>query len=142
MLDMWAKCLKELGNLREFISVALRAISCAFGQPPLLLVSQWSLTELIECSKHVNELITVPLEHYFMAWSLGPYVSHWVDSDGFGLELRIQCLVSESFQAASVSVQITSAVEGKQDSIWLSCESGTAIKPGFNKVSLTSKVKI
>ena len=142
MLDMWAKCLKELGNLREYISIALRAVSCITTQPYSLPVSEWSLTELIESSADVIELIMVPLENYFLAWNLGPYISHFVDSDGFGLELHIRSLLNESFQADLVSIQIISVEEGQSDEICLTCGSNMTIKPGTNKISLISKVKV
>ena len=142
MLDMWAECLKELGNAREYISVALTAIASVSTQWLASPNSMRSLVDLIRASDKVDGQITVPLANYFTDMSVCPYVGYFEGSDGFELELRLQNAVKESFKATSMRVQIISISDDSPDSIWLSCETGLVIRQGLNKVKVASKVSV
>ena len=140
MLDMWAECLKELGNAREYIAVALAAIASSSTQLHSSLASMWSLVDLIEASNVVDERIAVPFEKYFTNMSVCPYISQLAGIDGFELEVRLRSAVSESFRASSISVRITAVNGESPDSIWLSCDTGTMVDPGLNRFIVASKV--
>ena len=140
MLDMWAECLQKLGNVKEYIAIALKALACAADETRSSLSSLWSLNDLIISSVRADEEITVPLGEYFLRSELNPYISHYPDQDGFVTDLRLWSMLSETFNASSVRVKIVSVDDGQRNELWLSCGS-TIFKTGLNKVDVSSNVR-
>ncbi|KAL9124781.1 MAG: hypothetical protein Q9217_005924 [Psora testacea] len=136
MLEMWAECLQNLNNLKEYITVALRALACADAKLRSSLSFLWSLNDLIAVSAKIDGQIAVPLDHYFGGSELDPYIVHHLDRDGFKTSLRLASMLLESFEASSVRVRIVSLDE-HQSELWLS-SNRTVVKPGLNRINVGS----
>ena len=141
MLDMWADCLKSLGNARESIVVALRALTKGKLQDVSFSSFSRSLSSILELSNSLKEPIIVPFDHHFRYNQLHRQIHHFPQKDGFGTMLEFESLFESSFEASRLDVQIHGFGEENDYDIQLSLSADLCIKPGKNSVRLSSKVE-
>lgn len=140
MLDMWAECLQEMGNVKEHITVALRAVASASIHSSSLLTSMWSFNNLIRVSESMNEQVIVPLDQHFVDISLDRHIRHHDGYDGFELDVNFRSLFGQDFSAKSCHVRLIGLGEDKSTELWLSTKKSVRIRPGLNRVIVTSNV--
>ncbi|KAL9099184.1 MAG: hypothetical protein Q9163_005282 [Psora crenata] len=140
MLDMWAECLRKIGNVKEYIVVALKALARAVVEMRSPLTPKWFLNDLIADSATIDQRITVPFDHYLVQREYNPYVSHYPDRDGFRIQLQVESKLYETFKASSVRVKIVSLDE-KRSQLWLSSEN-VSLCPGLNKICIGSAAMV
>lgn len=163
MLQMHAQCLKRLEKTEEYVHMALKILAKWVGRRktlsfrdsrPVVTVavlggvdhtlgnvgSKGYLEDLLLSSKALKQQISVPMSEYFGSVSVDPYIRHYVDRDGFQLQLRLQYLLPESMQAQKVRVRLVCYREGQQRDIWLTAEEAQPMEGGTVKVMVGSKV--
>ena len=140
MLSMWAVCLKEIGNTREYITVSLRAVASTSNISPSSLSRPASIAELLEASRTTNELISIPAAPYFRLLEGAHNIQHLDGQGGFGLLLHFHSLFHGDLEADNISVHLSAVDEGQQYELELTCASTYTVKKGANSVQLQSKV--
>lgn len=141
MLSMWAVCLKNIGNTREYIMVSLRAIASKSSISPSSLSQPASIAALLEASRTTNELISVPADPYFRLLEGDQTIQHLEGQGGFGLLLHFHSLFREGLAADNITVHLLAVDEGQQYELELACASNYNVKKGANSVQLISKVR-
>lgn len=154
MMNVYAECLKELGQKEEYVNAVLDLLAKVCGRkmtgklPSLRLVNHRSLDledadlevsalllELVDCSKLVLQEITRPMGHYFSDIKLEREVMHLEDSDGFALRLRFRHLLDEELELDQVSARLVSVDDPNQE-IWLVSDGSTKLKTGPTELDL------
>ena len=140
MLSMWAACLKEIGNTREYIMVSLRAIATTSNVLPSSLSKPASIAELLETSTTTNELISIPADPFFRLLEGDQIIQHLGGQGGFGLLLHFHSLFRERLAVDNITVDLLAVDEVQQHELELTCASQYNVKKGANSVQLVSKV--
>ncbi|KAL2151464.1 hypothetical protein VTH82DRAFT_6562 [Thermothelomyces myriococcoides] len=160
MLVMYARCLKELKRLDDYVNKALRQLLCKAAaaerdrrqqgsqfrlsvtsptQYPEPSAISGFLADLLEVSASLEKEVRIPLTNLFCDLSLdGPPV-YEDGQDSFSLLLDLDSLLVDEFEATSVSVRMSSPTAANKE-IWLQTEDPVTIRPGRNKVKVRSTV--
>lgn len=131
MLDMYAQCLKLMGRVEDYIRVALRAIATQKRVSGMPNSTTASLADIIKNSDSLIQPVTVSLDDHFDHVQLNPYLRHYPEHDGFQMLLKLRSLFTDSFQADSVRIKITSVDPDKTGAHWLSVAGQQEITPGL-----------
>ncbi|KAK0610992.1 trafficking protein particle complex subunit 10 [Immersiella caudata] len=162
MLLMFAKSLKELRKLDDYVNKALRQLLCKAAAAEKERIQQKSLlrirasskrqypepssmsglfTDLLHVSSSLGKEVKIPLVSLFCDVELdGPPVYDEMQ-DSFSVFLKLHCLIVDTFEATKISLRITS-VSGSNQEIWLQTEAPITINPGKNKIRLRSMVMV
>lgn len=161
MLVMYARCLKQLNKLDEYVNQALRQLLCkaaaaerdrlqqksrfrlgltAAAQYPESSAISGFLTDLLDVSASLEKDVRIPLTSLFCDLGLDgpPYYDDGQDS--FSLFLDLHSLLVDEFEATSVSVRMSSPASAGNKEIWLQSKGPVTIRPGPNKVRVQSTV--
>ncbi|KAK1830401.1 trafficking protein particle complex subunit 10 [Podospora conica] len=163
MLLMYAKCLKELRQLDDYVNKALRLLLTKGAVAERDRVRQKSLfrlgqrsgteypdksalagyfTDLLTVASTLEKPVRIPLINFFSDVDpQGPPV-YDEGQDSFSLHLRLHSLLVDSFEASDFSVRIAQPAPGGTKEIWLKAKSPVTIKPGRNVVRLQSTTLI
>ncbi|KAL2176504.1 trafficking protein particle complex subunit 10 [Thermothelomyces heterothallicus CBS 202.75] len=160
MLVMYARCLKELKRLDDYVNKALRQLLCKAAaaerdrrqqgsQFRLSLTSPTQypepsaisgfLADLLEVSASLEKEVKIPLTNLFCDLSLDGPPFYEDGQDCFSLFLDLNSLLVDEFEATSVSVRISSPTAANKE-IWLQTKGPVTIRPGPNKVKVRSTV--
>jgi hypothetical protein len=161
MLVMYARCLKELGRLDDYVNKALRQLlgkAAAAERDRLQLKSRFRmgiaerarfpkheaisgfLADLLSVSASLEKDVRIPLMNLFCDLGLDGPPAYDEGQDSFSLCLNLHSLLVDEFEAASVSVRISSPAAGGNKEIWLQTDAPVAIRPGPNKVKVQGTV--
>ncbi|EAQ83116.1 hypothetical protein CHGG_10934 [Chaetomium globosum CBS 148.51] len=160
MLVMYARCLKELKRLDDYVNKALRQLLCkaamaerdkrqqksklrlsiasATQYPDTSAISGF-LADLLEVSASLEKDVRVPLTNLFCDLGLDGPPFYDDDQDSFSLFFDLRSLLVDEFEASSVSLRISSPTGGSKE-IWLQSKGPVTIRPGPNKVRVQSTV--
>lgn len=130
VLDMYARCLKLLGRVEDYIKVALKTI----GAQKFSGSTSCSLADIINASSSLIQPVTVALDDYFDTVQLDPYLHHYSGHDGFQMLLKLRSLFPKPFRADTVRIKITSVDLDRTGEHWLGVDGPQEIVPGVAKV--------
>ncbi|KAL2134452.1 hypothetical protein VTI74DRAFT_164 [Chaetomium olivicolor] len=158
MLVMYARCLKALGKVEEYVGKAVRQLLCKAaaaererlkeksrvrlgkigegGKWPEKEVIKGFLTDLLEVSRGLEKDVRIPLASLFCGMGLGGPPLYDDGQDSFSLFLDMHSLLVDEFEATAVSVRMSSV----DREIWLQTKGPVTIRPGPNKVRVQSNV--
>ncbi|KAK4192382.1 trafficking protein particle complex subunit 10 [Podospora australis] len=161
MLVMYARCLKQLRKLDDYVNQALRQLLCKaaaaekdrlqqksrfrIGLAPTTQYPEASaiagfLPDLISVSASLEKDITIPLTNLCCDIGLDGPPFYDEGQDSFSLFVDLYSLLVDEFEADSVKLRITSVSTGGAKEIWLQTEKPVTIRPGPNKVRVQSTV--
>ncbi|KAK4162397.1 trafficking protein particle complex subunit 10 [Cladorrhinum sp. PSN259] len=161
MLVMYARCLKQLRKLDDYVNQALRQLLCKAAAAEKARLEQKSrfrigftsaaeypeaaaisgfLADLLSVSATLEKDIRIPLISFFCNMGLDGPPFYDEGQDSFSLFLDMHSLLVDEFEADSVSLRITSPAFGGNREIWLQNEKPVTIYPGPNKVRVQSTV--
>ncbi|KAL2019357.1 hypothetical protein VTK56DRAFT_9737 [Thermocarpiscus australiensis] len=159
MLVMYARCLKELNRLDDYVNRALRQLLCkaaaaerdrlrqksqlrigllSTGQYPETSAISGFLADLLNCSASLEKDVRIPLTSLFSDIGLDGPPFYDDGQDSFSLFLDFHSLLVDEFEAASASLRISSPGSGGSKEIWLQTKGPVTIRPGPNKIRLQS----
>ncbi|KAK3291932.1 uncharacterized protein B0H64DRAFT_348331 [Chaetomium fimeti] len=160
MLVMYARCLKELKRLDDYVNKALRQLLCkaaaaerdkrqqkskfrlglesATQYPETSAISGF-LADLLDVSTSLDKDVRVPLTSLFCDLGLDGPPFYDEGQDSFSLFFDLHSLLVDEFEASSVSLRISSPTGGNKE-IWLQTKGSVTIRPGPNKVKVQSTV--
>ena len=156
---MYARCLKQLDQLEEHISISLkllaklvrqqsqnahnRYIGSPFKQVPGFVGTRNDtgyLRHLLVESQKLREPLSVSMEDYFTDIHVDPYLDHFKHKDGFQLKLQFQYLVREETMFDQIQVKLINVDDKQAGDIWLVSEGSHTIKYGRVNVPVTATV--
>ena len=161
MLVMYARCLKQLGRLDDYVNRALRQLLCKAAaaerdrlqqkprfrtglgpttQYPEPSAVSGFLADLLEASTSLERDVRIPLASLFCGLGLGGPPAYDDGQDSFSLLLDLHSLLVDEFEATSVSVRISGPAIGGNREIWLQTKEPVTIRPGPNRVRVQSTV--
>lgn len=161
MLVMYARCLKELNKLDDYVNQALWQLLCKAAaaerdrlqqksrfrlgltsttQYPETSAISGYLKDLLEVSASLEKDVRIPLTSLFGDMGLDGPPCYDEGQDSFSLFLDLHSLLVDEFEATSVNLRITSPAAGGNKEIWLQTTGPVTLKPGPNKVKLQSTV--
>lgn len=163
MLLMYARCLKELRQLDDYVNKALRLLLTKGAvaererarEKSVFRLGQQSTTEypeksalagyfadLLTVASTLEKPVRIPLVNFFADVDpQGPPV-YDDGQDSFSLHLGLHSLLVDSFEASDFSVRIAQPIAGGTKEIWLQAKCPLTIKPGRNVVRLQSTTLI
>ncbi|KAK0625438.1 trafficking protein particle complex subunit 10 [Bombardia bombarda] len=158
MLVMYARCLKELRKLDDYVNKALRQLLSKaaaaerdrlerksllrFGardestQFPEASAISGFLEDMLTISTSLEKEVRVSLAGFFCDVEIGGAPAYEDGQDSFTLSLKLRSLLVDEFEAQSISLRIVSPAVGGVKEIWLQTTGPALIKPGRNKVQL------
>ncbi|KAL2257614.1 hypothetical protein VTK26DRAFT_9406 [Humicola hyalothermophila] len=161
MLVMYARCLKELQKLDDYVNFALRQLLCKAAAAERDKLEQKSrfriglasatqypdssaiagfLTDLLDVSNSLEKDVRIPLASLFCGMGLDGPPFYDDGQDSFSLFLDLHSLLVDEFEATSVSLRISGITAGGNKEIWLQSKGPITIRPGPNKVRVQSTV--
>ncbi|KAK4201677.1 trafficking protein particle complex subunit 10 [Triangularia verruculosa] len=159
MLVMYARCLKKLNKLDDYVNQALRQLLCKAAaaekdrlqqksrfRNTLTSVKQYPeaaaitgfLADLISVSASLSKDVRIPLTSLCCDLALDGPPFYDESQDSFSLFLDFHSLLVDEFEADVVSIRIVSKTAGGNREIWLQTEKPVTIRPGPNKVRVQS----
>ena len=160
MLNMYADCLSHLKRTEDYVHVASETLAKVIRRSSeatkdrsahsarLLETSKTlsymivSLKNILAASASLERPISIQMDRYFDNIRLDHPIHHCSDHDGFTLLLKLRSLLPDSFEVQSLRVKLIAVAEEQHSELWVSSEGVQTIRPGFNKIVITSKVSI
>ena len=155
---MYAKCLKKLGRIEEFVRITLKMLSRKVATRDNALIAgketdslrtgvrtrslQGHLIDAVTASKPFEQPIVVPMDGYFSKIHIDTCIQHNEGMDGFRLNLTLYYLMRDTVTVQHVEVRLINSTEGSTREIRLAAENLVRIAPGHCQVSIVSKVLI
>ena len=130
------ECLRALGNIRESVVVALRALQVTSSNAPGIL------GDLRKLSKQLDEPLAASLNHCISDIALNPYIHHSSEHDGFQISIRYSSICELDVRAGQLSAQIRETGMEIPNEQWLFNEADIRITQGLNITRLSTKVTI
>jgi trafficking protein particle complex subunit 10 len=159
ILELYARCLKELGKKDEYVRTVLRLLSqyASYTQSYLsprqrasVAVSDTSvesnvspyIEELLQASKDLAKEVNVPLSSFFGGIVIEPEIKHYEDKDGFQMHIKLQFLLDKDIIAESIKVRLVGATGTLSNEVWLENTNETVIKSRTSRLSVDSAVSM
>ncbi|KAE8135156.1 trafficking protein particle complex subunit 10 [Aspergillus pseudotamarii] len=159
MLEMYARCLKELQRSEEYVRMSLRLLAkfASHKQSSLStrqktldassifteeeLVSQY-VEELFEASGALQKDVTAPLTDFFADLHVKPAIIHYKDKDGFQLQLSLRFLLGKRIEVDSMKIRLVGTGGSQSNEHWLELSSKTTIKSSSTKILVDSSMTL
>ncbi|KAF5855411.1 hypothetical protein ETB97_009245 [Aspergillus alliaceus] len=159
MLEMYARCLKELQRSEEYARMSLRLLSkfaihkqssLSIRQKTLdassifteeELVSQY-VEELFQVSSALQKEVSAPLTDFFADLHVNPAIIHYKDKDGFQLQLSLRFLLGKRIEVDSMKIRLVGSGGSQSNEYWLELSSKTTIKSSSTRVLVDSSMTL
>lgn len=157
MLEMHARCLKELNRNEEYVRIMLRLLSkfatykqsnMSIRQKTLDASAQFSETALV--NQYVDDLFTTSsalqkevsasLTDFFADLHVSPTVIHYEDKDGFQIELSLRFLLGKKIDIESIKIRLVHASSSFSNEHWIEAPTRVSIRSSLTKVLVDSAV--
>ncbi|KAL4900310.1 hypothetical protein BDW74DRAFT_182859 [Aspergillus multicolor] len=156
MLEMYARCLKELGRKEEYVRMVARLLAkyAAHTQSHLStrqktldasqifaeesLLSEY-VDELFRAAGELQKEVTAPLADFFGDLNVKPGILHYKDKDGFQLQLYLRFLLGKRIDVDLIKIRLVSASATAQSSEhWIEVSVKTTIKSSPTRILVDS----
>ncbi|KAL4873736.1 hypothetical protein BDV12DRAFT_159510 [Aspergillus spectabilis] len=160
MLEMYARCLKELDRHEEYVRMIVRLLAkyASHTQSQLssrqktldassifaeeTLVSDF-VEELFRASGALQKDISAPLTDFFGDLCVKPVILHYKDRDGFQLQLYLRFLLGKQIDVDSIKIRLVSANTSAQSSEhWIETSTKTTIKSSSTRILVDSSTTL
>ncbi|KAA8651858.1 hypothetical protein EYZ11_006218 [Aspergillus tanneri] len=159
MLELYARCLRELQRTEEYVRVILRllakfAIHTQSGLSPRqktldasaifaekAQASQY-VEELFEAAKTLQKELSAPLSDFFADFEVNPVILHYETKDGFQMQLSLRFLLGKSIDIDSIKIRLVSSSRGQSSEHWIETSAKTTIKSSPTKIQVDSSTTL
>ncbi|KAL4737975.1 trafficking protein particle complex subunit 10 [Aspergillus similis] len=160
MLEMYARCLKELGRNEEYVRMMARLLAkyAAHTQSKLstrqktldassifaeeALLSEY-VEELFRAAGELQKEVSAPLTDFFGELDVKPGILHYKDRDGFQLQLYLRFLLGKRMDVDSIKIRLVSANSSAQSSeCWIEASTKTTIKSSPTRILVDSSTTL
>jgi trafficking protein particle complex subunit 10 len=157
MLELYARCLKELQRNDEYIRALLRLLSryakhiqgnfvgserkiCALPSVAEHSPQSSYVDELLRASQAFQKEFSVPLPDFFGEFQVLPEILHYENKDGFQLQLCLRSLLAVNITINSIKVRLVNSNGLQNNEVWLESSEKFIIKPSLTKLLIGSTV--
>ncbi|KAL2813674.1 trafficking protein particle complex subunit 10 [Aspergillus granulosus] len=160
MLEMYARCLKELNRNEEYVRLVVRLLAkyATYTQSQLStrqktldassifaeeeLVSEY-VEELFRASNALQKDISASLTDFFADLHVKPVILHYKDKDGFQLQLCLRFLLGKRIHVDSVKIRLVSASSSSQSSEhWIETPVNATVKSSSTRILVDSSTTL
>ncbi|PWY77431.1 hypothetical protein BO70DRAFT_388249 [Aspergillus heteromorphus CBS 117.55] len=159
MLEMYARCLKELNRGEEYVRVILRLLAkfAVYSQSTLsrrektldashiftenALVSEY-VEELFKASGALQKEVSAPMTDFFADVDVKPAILHYADKDGFQLKLYLRFLLGKRIDISSIKLRLVSARSPQSNEHWIEAPMDMTIKSSSTRVLVDSSITL
>ncbi|KAH8426158.1 putative TMEM1 family protein [Aspergillus melleus] len=155
MLELYARCLRELKRTEEYTRVILRLLakfgiytqsylsprqktldaSAIFAEKTL--ASQY-VDELFEVASTLQKEVPAPLTDFFADLEVNSAILHYENKDGFRLQLSIRFMLGKRINIDSMKIRLVSGGSGQTSEHWIEAPTKTTIKSSPTKILVDS----
>lgn len=157
MLEMHARCLKELNRNEDYVRVMLRLLSkfatqkqanLSIREKTLDASSQFSETALVNqyvedlfaASSGLQKEVSASLMDFFADLQVNPVILHYEDRDGFQIQLSLRFLLGKKMDIESVKVRLVHASSSYSNEHWIETPTKVSVRSSLTKVLIDSSV--
>lgn len=157
MLELQARCLKELKQSEEYARVMLTLLArfatytqadLSIRQKTLDASSQFSETarvnqyveELFDVSGGLQKEVSASLMDFFADLHVTPTILHYENKDGFQIQLSLRFLLGKKIDIESVKIRLVHASNSHNNEHWIEAPTRIAVKSSLTKVLIDSAV--
>ncbi|KAL4934627.1 putative TMEM1 family protein [Aspergillus undulatus] len=158
MLEMYARCLKELNRNEEYVRMVVRLLAkyAAHTQSQLsarektldassvfaeeTLVSEY-VEELFRVSAALQKDVSAPLTDFFGDLNVKPGILHYKEKDGFQLQLYLRFLLGRQVDVDSIKIRLVSASASSSEH-WIETLSKTTVKSSPTRILVDSSTTL
>ncbi|KAJ6145494.1 hypothetical protein N7470_009389 [Penicillium chermesinum] len=159
MLELYARCLKELKRNEDYVRMMLRLLSkfAAYSQSRLsdrqkATSTPSSLTEQEQLSVYVSDLfeglgglqkdITAPLSDFFADLHVDPAIQLYDDKDGFQIQMYLRFLLGPQIDVNSIKVRLVGVNATQSTEHWVEVAKAFTIKSTKTKILIDSSTTL
>ncbi|TQN66828.1 Trafficking protein particle complex subunit 10 [Colletotrichum shisoi] len=162
MLVMYSKCLKELQRKDEFVRVGLKLLTKAAAaeneklqrkkalslattsevQYPGKSVILGFLDEVLNVANTLSNEVRVPLGHLFTQVEVVGSPEYHTGKDCFSLTIKLHSLLMDDLSLEKAAIRFSRTTSGGTKEVWLHTSEANILKPGVNKLRLTSTTNV
>jgi hypothetical protein len=157
ILELYARCLKELRQNDEYVRIVLRLLSqyashtqsdlsvkqkylLASSATPIRSNAHPYIKDLLRASADLQKECIVPMASFFGDVEVDPEIQHYEDRDGFQIQLRLRFLLDRDIDIDSIKVRLVSEGGVLSNEVWLERSEGVLVKSSTTKVLIDSSV--
>ena len=157
MLELYARCLKELGRNEDYVRVMLRLLAkfASFAQSKLsvrerALASPPSILQMQQLAGYVADLfsgastmqkeITAPLNEYFADLRIDPAIRFYENKDGFQIKVVLRFLVGPQVNIDSVKLRLVGEGGSQNSEHWIETSRAYVVKSSLTTLFVDSAV--
>jgi len=100
------------------------------------------LPELLQITKSLQHEVHVPLQNFFALVEVDDTVQYHPETDRFGLQLRLQYLLTDDLTIEKARVKITPLAGDSNRDLWLETADPLVFKKGKTRLSVQSNVSL
>jgi hypothetical protein len=159
MLELHARCLKELKRNEDYVRMMLRLLSkfASYAQAQLSvrqknLVNSIPSTEQELLDGHVSDLfaasgalqkdIPASLTDFFADLKVDPAIRLFDDRDGFQIQLSLRFLLGRQIEVDSLKARLVSANTSQNSEHWIESSAKFVVKSSSTQILIDSSVRL
>lgn len=157
MLELYARCLKELNRNEDYVRMMLRLLSkfAAYKQsqlstrqktlsaPPSILEQdqlKGYVTDLFEGLGALQKDVTASLTDFFADLHVDPAIRLYDDKDGFQIQMSLRFLLGPQVEIDTIKVRLVSANSSQNAEHWVEGVAKFVVKSSATKILIDSSV--
>jgi hypothetical protein len=157
MLELYARCLKELKRNEDFVRVMLRLLAkfAAYAQaklsvreralstpPSILQLKQLAgyVTDLFSGASAMQKDVTASLVEFFADLRVNPAIQLYGDKDGFQIKMSLRFLLGPQINIDSIKVRLVSDSSAQNAELWIEASDNFVIKSSMTTLLIDSPV--
>lgn len=155
ILEMYARCLKELERSEEYARLLLRLLAKfashaqanltghqqkVHGNSSLLLPVSPYVDELFETSGSLQKEVPASLTDFFADLRVDPVVLHYKDKDGFQMQLHLRFLLGPQVDIDAIKVRLVGASGLQSSEHWIEASAKAVVKSSSTRLLIDSSV--
>lgn len=158
ILEMYARCLKELDRTEEYVQILLRLLAkFAVHQQSMLTAREQNLTastgliehstastyvkELLRASKTINKDLSANLTDFFADLRINPAIHLYEGKDGFQVQLSLRFLLGQEVELDNIKLRLVSANNSLNNEHWIESTTKVTVKSSLTKILVDSSVR-
>ncbi|EED21634.1 TMEM1 family protein, putative [Talaromyces stipitatus ATCC 10500] len=159
ILELYARCLKELDRNDEYVRSMLRLLSqyASYTESDLSPRQKASLAasdtsfesnvspyvdELLQASKSLAKEVNIPFSSFFGDLVVDPEIKHYEDKDGFQMHIKLRCLFDKDIVADSIKIRLVGAIGTLSNEVWLENTRDIVIKSKTSMLAIDSSTTL
>ncbi|KAG0154912.1 TMEM1 family protein, putative [Penicillium digitatum] len=159
MLELHARCLKELKRTEDYVRMMLRLLSkfATYAQTQLSVMQksvagsissteeemlEGHIRDLFEAAGALQKDVSAPLTDFFAEFHVDPAILLYDNKDGFQIQLSLRFLLGQQIQIDTIKVRLVSANSAQNSEHWIESSAGFVVKSSLTKILIDSSTTL